>query len=102
VLGDTVYTASSGGVLAALDFLSGEPRWELHTQTALNEPPALAGDRLYFVAAGDPNLYAVDRSTGRMVWQMEPATAGRRAVVVNDVVSRAKTGRCWLLSDKVK
>jgi outer membrane protein assembly factor BamB len=26
---------------------------------------------VYFVAAGDPNLYAADRLTGKMLWQMD-------------------------------
>jgi outer membrane protein assembly factor BamB len=31
----------------------------------------VAGQTLYYVAAGDPNLYAVDALTGQPLWQMD-------------------------------
>jgi outer membrane protein assembly factor BamB len=71
VEGDSVYVASFGGVLAALDLLTGQPRWALHGQPPVRFTPALAGNALYFVGERDANLYALDKVDGRMLWKMD-------------------------------
>jgi outer membrane protein assembly factor BamB len=71
VFSDTVYLASAGHTLSALDLLSGELKWELTAGSALRHTPALIGGTLYYIAAADPNLYAVDAPTGAPLWQLD-------------------------------
>jgi outer membrane protein assembly factor BamB len=71
VVSDTVYAASIGHTLAALDLLSGEPRWEVDTPGPVPFTPVFAGSTLYYLVTGDPHLYAVDAATGQLKWQMD-------------------------------
>jgi outer membrane protein assembly factor BamB len=70
-ISDTVYVASAGNTLSALDVLSGEVRWELEAKSALRHTPAVGGQILYYTAAADPHLYAVDAATGQPLWQLD-------------------------------
>ena len=71
VIGSTVYLASSGQSLSAVDAISGQARWELRTRSPLIFPPQPVGDALLFAASADPTLYAVQRETGRLLWQLD-------------------------------
>ncbi len=71
VSGETVYVASSGRVLAALDRLTGKPRWELRTEKPLRNPPAVLGEALLYGEDTSSTLYAVDKDTGSPLWEMD-------------------------------
>ncbi len=70
-ISDTVYVASAGKTLTALDALTGEPRWEWNAHSALRHAPVPVGEALYFIAAADPHLYALDARTGQFLWQFD-------------------------------
>ena len=71
VISDTVYVASAGNTLSALNVLTGDLTWELDAKSALRHTPAWADGTLYYVAAADPHLYAVDAATGNPLWQLD-------------------------------
>ena len=71
VISDTVYVASAGNTLSALNVLTGDLAWELDAKSALRHAPAWLDGTLYYVAAADPNLYAVDAATGKLLWQLD-------------------------------
>jgi outer membrane protein assembly factor BamB len=107
VAAGSVYFVSSAGALAALDSVSGKPRWVFTTEyerrfearnlhglqsAAQTIPdawdvyissPAVADGRVYF-GSGDGNVYAIDASSGVMLWKFatqdvvhaSPAVAG--------------------------
>jgi outer membrane protein assembly factor BamB len=92
VAAGSVYFVSSAGALAALDAASGKPRWVFTTEyerrfearnlhglqsAAQTIPdawdvymssPAVADGRVYF-GSGDGNVYAIDASSGVMLWK---------------------------------
>lgn len=67
--GDTIYIASSGKTLTAVNTLSGEKLWQVEMPGSLRNPPALAGDGLYLTVDGDAGLYRVDKA-GRTVTRL--------------------------------
>jgi outer membrane protein assembly factor BamB len=71
VISDTVYVASAGNTLSALNVLTGDLVWELDAKSALRHAPAWADGTLYYVAAADPHLYAVDAASGQPLWQID-------------------------------
>ena len=71
VISDTVFVASAGNTLSALNVLTGDLTWELDAKSALRHAPAWADGTLYYVAAADPHLYAVDAATGSPLWQLD-------------------------------
>jgi len=71
VIRDTVYVASAGNTLSALDVVTGDLVWELDAKSALRHAPAWADETLYYVAAADPHLHAVDAASGKPLWQTD-------------------------------
>jgi outer membrane protein assembly factor BamB len=71
VISDTVFVASAGNTLSALNVVTGDLVWELDANSALRHAPAWADGTLYYVAAADPHLYAVDAATGNPLWQFD-------------------------------
>ena len=71
VISDTVYVASAGNTLSALNVRTGDLTWELGAKSALRHAPAWVAGMLYYVAAADPHLYAVDAATGSPLWQLD-------------------------------
>lgn len=73
VSGDTVYIASDSGAVFALDTASGKPRWQRTWPNAgdtIYAAPAVDGG-MVFAAVGGPDGggYALDATTGKIVWQ---------------------------------
>jgi outer membrane protein assembly factor BamB len=71
VISNTVFVASAGNTLSALNVVTGDLVWELDANSALRHAPAWADGTLYYVAAADPHLYAVDAATGNPLWQLD-------------------------------
>jgi outer membrane protein assembly factor BamB len=67
----TVYVASSGQILAAVDELTGKPAWENSTAVAITTTPALSSDSIYYVGPSSPFLFAVDRHSGKDLWKVD-------------------------------
>ena len=66
VAGDTVYVASDGGTLFALEAATGAERWRFATGGGAF-PPALA-DGVVYIGSVDGTVYAVDAATGVERW----------------------------------
>jgi outer membrane protein assembly factor BamB len=86
VLGSTVYVTRFNGLLA-LDAASGAELWFTPTEQELNGPPVIADGLVYEVSSGIATLYAIDASTGDIVWSRPipagsvPAAAGHRVFI---------------------
>ncbi len=68
--GPTLYTATLGGRLYALDPLTGKPRWPEPAQLDAAVQSGLSADSRYvFAAAAPAMLLAMDRGTGKPAWR---------------------------------
>ena len=54
-----------------LDASSGEHRWLYHTDSAVRMPPSIDDGRAYF-GSDDGHAYAVDATTGSLLWRHSP------------------------------
>lgn len=75
VAGDTLLTAT-GGTLHAAGLPDGEELWRFEGEGTSLRPPAIAGDRVYWVSAGDGDpgeatgaLHALDLASGEEEWR---------------------------------
>ncbi len=62
-----VFIASSGGTLSAVDFLTGKRVWQADLSVPLRSPPAIDDQRLYQAGEASPDLFVVDRKTGKLM-----------------------------------
>ena len=69
VSGDTVYVSIGFGVVAALDVTSGAVRWTQQLDASGSGAPSVAGNLVY-VTSGDRTGWAINRSDGRVAWQV--------------------------------
>ncbi|QEW20128.1 Outer membrane protein assembly factor BamB precursor [Marinibacterium anthonyi] len=108
----TLYVSIGFGSLIALDAATGQPRWTQRLEATGSGKPLVAGDLVYLVA-GDDTGWAVEKSNGRIRWQIEstdtvahvlgapsPAIAGDLVVFAfgsGDIVGTFKSGglRRW-------
>ncbi len=70
VLDDQIIVASSGQVLASLQYADGLPAWSLFLDHPITEAPAFFKGQLYFVTRGDPRLFAVDPQAGKLLGEL--------------------------------
>lgn len=84
VAGGQIYTFSAQGVLRCLEFAGGRTVWSLDTRREFDAPkgffgaastPLALGSRLFANVGGSGGIIAVDKDTGRLLWQ----SAGREA-----------------------
>jgi len=62
-----VYVASSGKTLSAADFLSGRRIWQSELPAPLRNPPAVQGERIYQLGEANPDLFVLDRQSGKLL-----------------------------------
>ncbi|WP_418361291.1 PQQ-binding-like beta-propeller repeat protein [Sulfitobacter alexandrii] len=67
--GDTLYVSVGYGVLAALDVTTGGERWSQKLEASGSGTPTIYGDLVY-VTSGDDTGWALDKSNGRIEWQV--------------------------------
>ena len=67
---NTLYVSLGYGVLVALDASTGGTRWTQKLDATGSGKPLIAGDLVYLVA-GDDTGWAVERSNGRIRWQID-------------------------------
>ncbi len=65
---DVVYFGSHDGALYALRASTGELLWRYNTGSAVGRQPVRDGERLFFSNASD-YIFAVDRRSGKTLWQ---------------------------------
>lgn len=91
VAGETLYVTTGFGELVALDVATGGERWTQDLDAPGGSAPTVRGDLVYVVAR-DSRAWAVERSDGRVRWQINgtPAGAvfsgGAGAAVTSDIV----------------
>lgn len=69
IAGDLVYFGDSvTGVVTALDLGTGQTRWQFFTEGPIRFAPAVFEDRL-FVTSDDGHLYALQTTTGALLWK---------------------------------
>lgn len=64
---NTVYIASSGRSLSAVDFTSGKRLWQVNLPSPLRSSPVVFDKFIFQIADGDPNLYVIERATGKLL-----------------------------------
>ncbi len=74
-----LYVTTGYGELRVLDAASGTPVWQQRFRAAATAPPVVEGGLVY-VATRDGLGSALDRDTGRVVWELE-GTAAQAAVL---------------------
>lgn len=62
-----IYAASGRGLVASLDAQGGAIFWKKHLHIPLRSAPTVAAGKI-FVITIDSQVYALDRSTGTVVW----------------------------------
>jgi len=80
--GGVIYLGSDNAFVHAVQGESGQAEWRVHLAGIFNAPraePAIAGNHLYF-QSNDNRLYALDRSSGALVWQTSPQPRSRVAL----------------------
>lgn len=91
VEGDTLYVSLGYGSLVALDAASGAVKWRQQLDATGSGTPTVFGDLVY-VTAGDDTGWAVQKDTGRVVWQISSVTSVNNVLgapapaVANDLV----------------
>lgn len=70
VEGNTVYAASTGGVVVAADRATGAVKWRFELKHRIVSSPAVADGTVYFEAY-DGHLYALDSATGAVRWKFK-------------------------------
>jgi outer membrane protein assembly factor BamB len=70
VANGVAFTASSSGLIAALDSASGTTRWTFHVQGPAHAPAVAAGV-VYVAADGEHRVYALDAASGGYLWRFD-------------------------------
>lgn len=78
VVADTVYVASTDGVVYAVSASDGVQRWKFATGARITSSPAVVGGMVY-INSYDGNVYAIDAATGKQRWVF--ATLGERRFI---------------------
>ncbi|MBQ6854779.1 MAG: PQQ-binding-like beta-propeller repeat protein [Alphaproteobacteria bacterium] len=65
--GEKIYAVSGTGLILAMD-MQGTPVWQKDTRSILRSAPTVF-DNLLYVLSGNNELFAVNTSTGEIVWQ---------------------------------
>jgi outer membrane protein assembly factor BamB len=76
VAGGSLYAATTGGTVCALEVTSGAERWRTDLRAAVVSSPCVDAARVYF-GCTDGNVYALDVATGERVWS---ARTGRSVI----------------------
>ena len=69
---DWLYVGSTNSKLYKINIRNGQTPWAddaFHTGSELKKPPML-GAKVVYQSAGDKGVYAIDKATGRKVWQV--------------------------------
>ena len=65
---NTLFITTNGGVLHALDALTGQPIWQLANGKFSSSSPTITGGIIYI--CGTDGLYALDARNGAIKWQL--------------------------------
>ncbi|TRW95537.1 PQQ-binding-like beta-propeller repeat protein [Paracoccus sp. M683] len=68
IAGDTLYSGSSSGRIAAIDMATGQENWS--AREGANSPVVVAGNSI-FAVNDEASLVRIDAATGGQVWQIE-------------------------------
>jgi outer membrane protein assembly factor BamB len=73
IAGGNLYVGADDGYFYALDPKTGGTRWQFQTgHNVYSTAAAVGGGKVYFGGGPfNPNLYAVDGATGKVVWQAD-------------------------------
>jgi outer membrane protein assembly factor BamB len=99
VVGDSVFIASTDGVVHALDFATGAERWRMPLPAEVGAASPLAIDEGIVVADRAGNVHALDPATGHERWLAATGgpIAGAAALSGGRVVVATETGRAFAL-----
>jgi outer membrane protein assembly factor BamB len=86
VVGGTVYSAGSDGVVRAVGLADGKERWAFSADGPVLTSPAYEAGRL-FVPCADGWVYALEAGSGRLAWKRRLAPMERRIHVFDQLMS---------------
>lgn len=93
--GSYVYVGAGDGKIYCLDATSGELRWSRQTGGLMRQRPWVSGGVLYAVVRDDDLWYALDCSTGALVWKASANADSMMPVCDNAPVLAA--GKVWVV-----
>jgi len=70
--GDLAWYGDAAGVVRGVALADGAERWSFPTGAKLFAPPTV-GDGRVFVGGGDGRIYALEATTGRLLWRFDAA-----------------------------
>jgi outer membrane protein assembly factor BamB len=70
IAGGVAYSASSSGLVVAMDPATGQTRWTFHVR-GTTRAPAVAAGVVYVAADGEQRVYALDAATGGYLWRFD-------------------------------
>lgn len=75
--GDTLYTGTEGGAVAAVALADGSEQWTFEAEQPIREQPAVTDDIVLAVGGGpqlgsDQTVFAIDRANGAERWSFAP------------------------------
>lgn len=88
VAGDTIYISCASGTVYTLNALTGNKMWSYITEGPIGWNPIVLGNILYVASGGstDGNVYALDTSTGSLIWKRNVGTYWYYLAVGKDTV----------------
>lgn len=84
--GGLVFVSYQSGVVAALDVMTGDPKWTSYTGGSIRLPPTI-WKGLALVGSGDGWVYAFEAATGQLVWRFRVAPQERMIPVFGSLLS---------------
>src|SRR5437588_2975895 len=64
-----LYVASVGGILHAIDSVTGRSKWKFQAPAQIHSTPSTSENRVLF-GCDDGKVYALDRHTGNKLWEI--------------------------------
>lgn len=84
--GNLVFSAGNNGQVRAISAADGAVRWTFSTPCPVKQAPTIADGRAYF-GSGDGYVYALEATSGRLLWRFRAAPMERHIMVYDELSS---------------
>ncbi|HSW93121.1 MAG TPA: outer membrane protein assembly factor BamB [Gammaproteobacteria bacterium] len=90
ISGNSIFTASSNGVVAANDLATGKSLWKINTGGDISGGVSAADGQVY-VGTRDGDLFALDQTNGKILWKTHSSSEILAAPAATDSIVLAKS-----------